>query len=96
VKAEPEVGEQAGWKENPMIAMDARKSDRAARVRTLPKALRTLTRCLVCGSREVRTDEVLERGILLLHECPRCEHRWTDAPLRVPAPASAAAEIAAA
>jgi hypothetical protein len=48
---------------------------------TLPRALRTLTRCLVCGFREVRTDEVIDRGILLLHECPRCDHRWTEHPL---------------
>ena len=38
---------------------------------------RTLTRCRVCGSSEVRTDEVSDRGLVLLHECPRCEHRWT-------------------
>jgi hypothetical protein len=38
---------------------------------------RTLTRCLVCGSAEVRTDEVIDRGIVFLAECPRCEHRWT-------------------
>jgi hypothetical protein len=46
----------------------------------------TLTRCLVCGSSEVRTDEVIDRGVVLLAECPRCEHRWTrpvaHAPLR--------------
>ncbi len=41
---------------------------------------RTLTRCLVCGFAEVRTDEVIDRGLVLLAECPRCEHRWT-APL---------------
>lgn len=40
--------------------------------------LRTLTRCLVCGSSEVRTDEVIDRGIVFLAECPRCEHRWTS------------------
>ena len=40
--------------------------------------LRTLTRCLVCGSAEVRTDEVVDRGIVFLAECPRCEHRWTS------------------
>jgi hypothetical protein len=48
--------------------------------------LRTLTRCLVCGFAEVRTDEVIDRGIVFLAECPRCEHRWTSraplAPLR--------------
>ena len=43
--------------------------------------LRTLTRCLVCGFAEVRTDEVIDRGVVLLAECPRCEHRWTS---RVP------------
>lgn len=38
---------------------------------------RTLTRCLVCGSSEIRSDEVVDRGLVLLHECPRCDHRWT-------------------
>jgi len=41
------------------------------------RVTRTLTRCLVCGSGEVRTDEVIDRGIVMLAECPRCEHRWT-------------------
>jgi Zn-finger nucleic acid-binding protein len=41
-------------------------------------ALRTLTRCLVCGFAEIRTDEVVDRGIVMLNECPRCDHRWTD------------------
>ncbi len=40
-------------------------------------ATRTLTRCLVCGFTEVRTDEVVDRGVVLLAECPRCESRWT-------------------
>ena len=44
---------------------------------TLHAVTRTLTRCLVCGSSEVRTDEVVDRGLVLLNECPRCEHRWT-------------------
>jgi hypothetical protein len=39
---------------------------------------RTLVRCLVCGSSEVRTDEVVDRGLVFLAECPRCEHRWTS------------------
>ncbi len=43
----------------------------------LHPAHRTLTRCLVCGSSEIRSDEVVDRGLVLLHECPRCEHRWT-------------------
>ena len=44
---------------------------------TLRAPDRTLTRCLVCGCSEVRTDEVVDRGFLFLHECPRCDHRWT-------------------
>jgi hypothetical protein len=40
--------------------------------------LRTLTRCLVCGFSEIRTDEVIDRGVVFLAECPRCEHRWTS------------------
>ena len=36
------------------------------------------SRCLVCGFAEVRTDEVIDRGLILLAECPRCEHRWTS------------------
>ena len=39
---------------------------------------RTPMGCLVCGCREVRTDEVLERGVLVLNECSRCSHRWTE------------------
>ena len=39
---------------------------------------RTLTRCLVCGFAEVRTDSVVDRGVVLLAECGRCEHRWTS------------------
>ena len=38
---------------------------------------RTLTRCLVCGFAEVKTDEVIDRGLVLLAECQHCEHRWT-------------------
>jgi hypothetical protein len=41
-------------------------------------ATRTLTRCLVCGFAEVRTDEVIDRGVVFLSECPRCEHRATS------------------
>ncbi len=39
---------------------------------------RTLTRCLVCGGSEIRTDEVVDRGLVFLAECARCEHRWTS------------------
>ncbi len=35
-------------------------------------------RCYICGFSEVRTDEVLDRSVLFLAECPRCEHRWTS------------------
>ena len=42
-------------------------------------ALRTIHRCRVCGSVEIRTDEVIDRGLVLLAECRRCEHRWTGA-----------------
>ena len=35
-------------------------------------------RCLVCGFSEIRTDEVVDRGVVYLAECPRCEHRWTS------------------
>jgi hypothetical protein len=37
----------------------------------------------------VRTDEVVERGVLLLNECPRCDHRWTERPL----PSAASAQL---
>ena len=35
-------------------------------------------RCCICGFSEVRTDEVVDRGVLFLAECPRCDHRWTS------------------
>jgi hypothetical protein len=64
-----------------MIATTSRPRARTgARVHTFARALRTLTRCLVCGFAEVRTDEVIDRGVLLLNECPRCDHRWTERP----------------
>ncbi len=47
-------------------------------------SFRTLSRCLVCGFGEVRTDEVVDRGVVLLAECPRCRQRWTE-----PRPAAA-------
>jgi hypothetical protein len=69
-----------------MFATNPRRERAAAQLPALPRALRMLTRCLVCGFREVRTDEVLERGVLLLNECPRCDHRWTERPLAAVAP----------
>jgi hypothetical protein len=44
---------------------------------------RKLTRCLVCGFAEVRTDEVVDRSPVFLAECPRCDHRWTEVPATV-------------
>jgi hypothetical protein len=32
----------------------------------------------VCGFTEVRTDEVVDRGVVFLGWCPRCDHRWTS------------------
>jgi hypothetical protein len=34
--------------------------------------------CAVCGSRELRIDAVDHGGWLLLSECARCDHRWTQ------------------
>ena len=71
----------------------------------LQTPVRTLVRCLVCGSSEVRSDEVVDRGLVFLAECPRCEHRWTsrvplEAPERLPAvepmPARTPQEVASA
>ncbi len=47
---------------------------------------RTTTRCLVCGFSEIRTDEVQDDGLVLLGECPRCQHRWTRRLGPTPAP----------
>jgi hypothetical protein len=56
---------------------------------------RTQLRCQVCGFSEICTDEVVDRGVVFLAECPHCEHRWTslepiavaDVPEIAPAPA---------
>jgi hypothetical protein len=51
--------------------------------------------CVVCGSRNVRTDAVEHDGWLALSECAHCDHRWTQ-PLREgPAPARALLRVAA-
>ena len=66
-------------------------------LRELPSAHRTVGRCSVCGFTEIITDEVVDRGWILLAECPHCDHRWTEtlqpalavdapAPRGVPAP----------
>jgi hypothetical protein len=50
------------------------------------RSSRTLTRCLVCGFAEVRTDEVLDGGVVFLTRCPRCDHRTAErAPTSRPA-----------
>jgi len=54
--------------------------------------LRPVQRCGVCGFAELRTDEVVDRGLVLLAECPRCEHRSTAA-LVASRPALAAARV---
>ena len=53
------------------------------------RSSRTLTRCLVCGFAEVRTDEVVDGGVVFLTRCPRCDHRTTER-----APTSRAALLA--
>ena len=54
--------------------------------------LRPVHRCGICGFAELRTDEVVDRGLVLLAECPRCEHRST-AVLAAGRPARAAARV---
>ncbi len=43
----------------------------------MPSPEPTLRRCPVCGSSELRTDAVVDRGWILLAECARCDRRWT-------------------
>jgi hypothetical protein len=40
---------------------------------------RLVMRCSICDFAEIRTDEVVDHGPVLLAECPRCDHRWTQA-----------------
>jgi hypothetical protein len=41
-----------------------------------PTAGRALAACPVCGCGALHTDEVYDRsGVVVLTECPRCEHR---------------------
>jgi hypothetical protein len=54
--------------------------------------------CRICGCKEVRVDEVYDRGLVRLAECPRCEDRtveWVVAPARAPLRAVWAAREAA-
>ena len=56
-------------------------------------SLNRRVRCGICGFSEVRTDEVVDRGVLFLAECPRCDHRWTS-PEPIAADSQAAASLA--
>ena len=46
-----------------------------------------LSHCPVCGCGELRRDEALDRGTLLLTECPRCEFRMVERGVAVARPA---------
>ena len=46
--------------------------------------------CPVCGSSAVHTDTVEWDVWLMLAECPRCDHRWTQALHEPPAVVRAA------
>jgi len=61
----------------------------ASSSRTASPALASAERCAVCGSAELRIDEVFERGLWRLGECRRCRHRWTEGPLGPPPVAAA-------
>ncbi len=52
--------------------------------------------CPVCGGREVARDEVLDTGVMLLAACGRCDHRWTERPLRAIAAQHQGVEIVSA
>jgi len=57
----------------------------------------SVARCGVCGFAEVQTDEVVDREVIFLAECPRCEHRWTStAPIGARAARRAQPEVASA
>ncbi len=47
-------------------------------LRPMNVTARTQVRCQVCGFSEICTDEVVDRGVVFLAECPHCEHRWTS------------------
>ena len=56
--------------------------DQGMNTTNAPRSVRTSPNrrlsCCICGFSEIRTDEVIDRGILFLAECPRCEYRWTS------------------
>lgn len=74
-----------------MTPMRTRATSRATirdRGRSIPGSTgRRAVRCRVCGFTEVLTDEVLDQGMMLLAECPHCDHRWTETSLLHVAPA---------
>jgi hypothetical protein len=41
------------------------------------RSSRSMSRCLVCGFAEVRSDEAVDGEVVFLGWCPRCDHRWT-------------------
>jgi hypothetical protein len=65
--------------------------DAIGRIGRVGSGLDRRVRCGICGFSEVRTDEVVDRGVLFLAECPRCDHRWTSAEPIAAAPTAAAA-----
>jgi hypothetical protein len=70
---------------HPMNAINA--------IGSVGSSLNRRARCGICGFSEVRTDEVVDRGVLFLAECPRCDHRWTS-PEPIAADSTAAPSLA--
>ena len=91
----PSPGPQTSISQSPSPSCQPiRQVDRA-----VSAAQPSVSRCRVCGSSEVRTDEVVDRGAVLLAECPRCEHRWTQpaaGPFVVRPPARRVGEVSSA
>lgn len=63
--------------ENPAALFAFGRGAGRGREPALPTVDRTRLRCRACGFGEVRSDEVLDRGWVLLAECAHCDHRWT-------------------
>lgn len=55
------------------------RSQRPTRRVGVGSAPRAPEACGLCGSSRVEVDEVPGATRLSLHECARCEHRWTSA-----------------
>ncbi len=56
--------------------MKAMQNRRRPRDGARPKD--TAVSCRVCGSADLALDEVSDAGMLMLGECGRCHHRWTE------------------